>query len=57
MSPLEIDQFRKPYSEISQPFSYMTLMFNKLWIYLFVLILGVILYYVRPKKSKLMKGG
>ena len=58
MNPLEVNQLKMPYSEDTTKNSLLS-KFKHPWIYLYfiVFILGILLYYLFPKKSKIMKGG
>lgn len=56
-SPLEVSKFRIPYFELTQPIDSMINIFSQLWIYIFILAIACVLYFSKPKKSSLMKGG
>jgi hypothetical protein len=56
-SPLEVSKFHMPYLELTQPIDYIVNMFSQLWIYIFILVIACVLYFSKPKKSSLMKGG
>ena len=56
MNPLEVNQLKMPYSKNREQ-SNISLKFKHPWIYFIVFILAIVLYYLFPKKSKIIKGG
>lgn len=56
-SPLEVNKFHMPYLELTQPIDYIVNMFSQLWIYIFIIAIACVLYFSKPKRSSMMKGG
>ena len=56
-SPLEVSKFHMPYFEFTQPIDSMINMFSQLWIYIFIFAIACVLYFSKPKRSTMMKGG
>lgn len=56
-SPLEVNKFHMPYLQLTQPIDYMVNLFSQLWTYIFILIIVLIVYFSKPKRSSIMKGG
>lgn len=57
MSPLEVNRFHTPYSQLDQPFQYISNLFSQFWMYLFLIAIAMTLYLLQPKRVTLMKGG
>lgn len=57
MSPLEVNRFHTPYSQLDQPFQYISNLFSQFWMYLFLIAIAMTLYLLQPKRVTLMNGG
>jgi len=54
---MEVNKFHMPYLQLTQPIDYMVNLFSQLWTYIFILIIVLIVYFSKPKRSSIMKGG